>query len=203
MKICAAVLAGGHSKRMGSDKTQLQTGCDSLLDHMINTLKRVSHPQPFDDLLVSGTCAGYRSVPDLKPEKGPLGGIYSIIKFLRTSELSYQAADYLLIVPVDMPGLSVIILEQLLSRIAKHNDLIWFCSYQLPLLLKTTAGTEKLLANLVEADKMSRDCSIRALIQKIEKAGTTEKLPVENNQAAFVNINTPQEWEQYLERFNQ
>lgn len=106
--ISAAVLAGGESRRMGSDKALLKIAGRPLLARTIDLLHRVS-----DDVLVIGRRAGYESfgaavIADRFPSAGPLGGI--------ATALSAATHEYVLVVACDMPLLS----EPLLIAMAEE-----------------------------------------------------------------------------------
>lgn len=70
--ILGAILAGGESRRFGSDKAQATLGGAALLDHVAGALA------PWvDELVVCGRdWPGLRNVPDRPaPGLGPLGGL--------------------------------------------------------------------------------------------------------------------------------
>jgi molybdenum cofactor guanylyltransferase len=72
MRLLGAILAGGQSRRFGSDKAQALVDGKALLDHVADAL----HPQ-VDALVVAGReWPGIESVADI-PEAGlgPLGGL--------------------------------------------------------------------------------------------------------------------------------
>jgi molybdopterin-guanine dinucleotide biosynthesis protein A len=78
MMISGIILAGGKSTRMGRDKGMLEIGGKRLIGRLVDGLQRIfpeviivaNVPGLYDDL-------GVRVVPDLIPDKGSLGGIYT------------------------------------------------------------------------------------------------------------------------------
>ena len=76
----AILLAGGASRRMGQDKALLDWHGIPLLQHLAGQL------QPhFGEVLISGDPARYaftglRVVEDLRPDQGPLMGLYSAMR---------------------------------------------------------------------------------------------------------------------------
>ncbi len=77
MKILGALLAGGKSKRFGSDKAFARYKNQYLIDHAIELLQ----PQ-CDAILICGrTYKNYASVQDDPMEQGPLGGINAALKY--------------------------------------------------------------------------------------------------------------------------
>lgn len=74
----AVILAGGKSSRMGSCKAELPWGGKTLVEHQVNKKSALG----ISDIMVSGysrPVTGTRFVPDIYPEKGPLGGIHACL----------------------------------------------------------------------------------------------------------------------------
>lgn len=74
----AVILAGGKSSRMGSCKAELPWGGKTLVEHQSDRIMALG----ITDIMVSGysrPVTGTRYVPDLYPEKGPLGGIHACL----------------------------------------------------------------------------------------------------------------------------
>lgn len=74
----AVILAGGKSSRMGSCKAELPWGGKTLVEHQVNKICALG----ISDIMVSGYSSpvtGTRFVPDIYPEKGPLGGIHACL----------------------------------------------------------------------------------------------------------------------------
>lgn len=104
----AAVLAGGKSSRMGQDKSQLVLGGQTLLERAVALLQDTGA-----ELVLIGGGAGANAVPDLLPHCGPPGGLYSLLDHIR---LHYGLdGSPLLLIPVDMPLLTVQTLQRLLA----------------------------------------------------------------------------------------
>jgi molybdenum cofactor guanylyltransferase len=95
--LSAAVLAGGQSRRMGSDKALIEFDGAPILARTIRILKEIA-----DDVFVVGDREAYRrfGVPvlaDSYPGAGALGGI--------ATALEHATHDDVLIVACDMPFL--------------------------------------------------------------------------------------------------
>ncbi len=96
--IIGLVLSGGKSSRMGCDKSQLKYNKKSWLKHMLDVLQDAG----LQRCIVSGKPILHETfqehhiqfIEDLIPNKGPLGGIYSCLKLMKSD---------LLVVPVDTP----------------------------------------------------------------------------------------------------
>ena len=87
-----AILAGGFSSRMGTDKAALPFGGMTLLEWQVQKLRALG----IEDLMVSGSpifASGARCVPDLYPHKGPLGGIHACLSAARNKNVLFLAVD--------------------------------------------------------------------------------------------------------------
>jgi molybdopterin-guanine dinucleotide biosynthesis protein A len=103
-----AVMAGGQSRRMGSDKAMLRLREDgpTLLERSLDVLR----PVCAELLVVASDRPAYaglgaRQVPDHYPGAGPLGGI--------ASALEASAEDHVIVVSCDMPFLAPGLIERL------------------------------------------------------------------------------------------
>jgi molybdopterin-guanine dinucleotide biosynthesis protein A len=120
--LCASaiVLCGGRSRRMGSDKADLDLLGEALLDRVISQLE----PLAAELLLACGPRERYldRGLPivlDRVPDAGPLGGI--------AAGLEVAQQDLVLVVACDMPRLSTRLMRRLLERARKERlDVCWF-----------------------------------------------------------------------------
>jgi len=106
--ISAVVLAGGRSRRLGTDKALLELDGQGLLSRAVRKLATLS-----DDLVVvtnmpeayEHLALGVRFVPDERPGQGALMGIYS--------GLRASAHEHAVVVACDMPFFSVPLLRHM------------------------------------------------------------------------------------------
>lgn len=117
LPLSAAILAGGHSKRMGTDKARLRLTPDGpmLVELVLSAVQAVA-----DDITLianDGHLAelGLRTVPDVYPEAGALGGIYSAV--------ASAAHEHCLVVACDMPFLSPTLLRAM-AAVPRDYDLL-------------------------------------------------------------------------------
>lgn len=95
MKIGAAILAGGHSRRMGKDKARLLYRGESFIQRIAAEL------EGFEELIVSVDVPGrYEEIGavrfvDIYKNCGPKGGIHAALESCRS--------DALLVLPCDIP----------------------------------------------------------------------------------------------------
>ncbi len=97
-QVSLIILAGGKSLRMGTNKAHLDWHAMRFIDVLVEKGRRLG----FGEILLSGyddLIEGCLTIPDIKPNRGPLGGLYS--SFLASS---FENA---FIIPVDCPGISI------------------------------------------------------------------------------------------------
>jgi len=107
--ITACIIAGGKSKRFGSDKALFEYKGQPLISHVHNTLKEV-----FDDIVIIGGSKakygflGLEIYEDIIPELGPIGGLYTAFSTLKTQYIFVIACD----MPFVTPDLIKIIIDK-------------------------------------------------------------------------------------------
>ncbi len=117
--LSAAALAGGQSRRMGTDKALLPlvAGGQPMLGLVLERLRSVA-----DDVLVVANeqeryeSFGARVVPDLHPQIGALGGIQAAV--------TWSAHEHCLVVACDMPFLSLPLLRRMVSEPRNYDVLV-------------------------------------------------------------------------------
>jgi molybdopterin-guanine dinucleotide biosynthesis protein A len=172
------VLAGGKSTRMGRDKALLDWHGQTLLNHMLDLLRKVADPVHV---------AGRDPLPDQLPGLGPLSGIATAL------DASSTAAN--LIVAVDLPHLTEDFLKYLRSRLENSSHPVLACKIGsgFPLCL----GIWRPMLPEIKRLLAARQLSIRGLIEGCNPEIVTEK---ELNELGFgtrifANINTPADYE--------
>ena len=113
----AIILAGGESRRMGRDKAALLWKGVPLIEHVIKAL----HPFEVPMIVVnrdvnSRDYSGARSVSDLFPGTGPVGGI---LTGLKSSEAGWH-----IVVACDMPFLKREVFDLLLTEAGSDFDAV-------------------------------------------------------------------------------
>lgn len=175
--IAGVVLAGGRSKRMGVDKALLPWHGRPLIEHMRGLLLDTGATT----VVFSGERAGYPGIADRWPDHGPIGGLASVVAGLDDGEL--------LVVPVDMPLLTVDMLRTLLATMdracARPADAM------LPMRMRLDAASRAVLMEMI--GRPGKVCSIRALQQAL---GVTEVEITADDAARLINCNTPTEWQE-------
>jgi molybdopterin-guanine dinucleotide biosynthesis protein A len=119
LPLSAAALAGGRSRRMGTDKALLPfvDGGRPMLALVLERLRDVAA----DVTIVANDVERYARfgvpvAPDIHADIGPLGGIHAA--------LSHAAHDHCLIVACDMPFLSAGLLHRMASEPRDYDVLV-------------------------------------------------------------------------------
>jgi FdhD protein len=112
--LAGAVLAGGRSRRMGRDKRTLPIQGQPLLSHAVAALAAVTDEvvvvaATADDPALASLAPPVRTVADLVPDQGPLGGLLTV--------LTTTAAEVVVVVPGDHPALAPAVLERLVDAL--------------------------------------------------------------------------------------
>ena len=100
--ILAVVLAGGKSKRFGRDKSQVKLGDKILIDYILNEIKDLYK----DILIVTNEPIKFLDsnkisvTSDIKKGLGPLGGVFSAMKWIRDNKKDYK---WISTFPIDTP----------------------------------------------------------------------------------------------------
>jgi phospholipid/cholesterol/gamma-HCH transport system ATP-binding protein len=113
--LCAFVLAGGKSSRMGTDKAMVHFDGLTLLEHAINKAAEIANP-----VVILGSKQKYSAfgptIGDVHPGCGPLGGIEAGLQW-STSELN-------LFLAVDTPFVPVALLRYLVDQADASGALV-------------------------------------------------------------------------------
>lgn len=187
------VLAGGKSSRMGRDKAKLLLGEKSFLECILDKAEMLGIGETY----LSGhgwDGKGVCTVPDRYRERGPLGGMHACFSVMDT--------PYALVLPVDVPQISLSVLQMLLDahgRLLNKNHQ----GYVHPLLLSHGDRTEPLIGIYPTA----LGAKIAELIEK-ESAPVFRLLDetgydicqVSVREWELENINTPKDYEMLLEQ---
>ncbi len=116
--ILAVVLAGGKSQRFGRDKSQVKLGDKMLIDYILNEIKDIYK----DILIVTNEPIKYLNLnkiyltSDIQKGLGPLGGVFSAMKWVRDNKKDYK---WISTFPIDSPFFK----KEHLNRFYKEIDL--------------------------------------------------------------------------------
>ena len=118
MKVAGAVLAGGASRRMGTDKATLPIDGVPMAELVARALERGGC---HDVVLVGGAARldARTTVADLHPGEGPLGGVLTA---LRRAVAASPPATHVAIAPCDVPHLTADVVAALVAAAGEHDD---------------------------------------------------------------------------------
>ncbi len=192
-KLYGLLLCGGRSSRMGQDKARLMLDGQSLLQRGLALLAQAGCQQVF----AGGDYPGVPAIVDLPrwQGRGPLAGI--------ASALMQQPDALWLILPVDMPGVTAAMLQQVLGQaqqLAADGEPVGMAvaDSQFPLLLQGGRALPVLerLLDSPEGRMASVGALIRALQLPLLAPGTLIADP-QQQQLLLCNTNTPEEWHHF------
>lgn len=190
--VTGVVLAGGQSRRMGRDKALLQVNGETLLARTVRLVATATH-----GVLVVGRTAGEMPTPDVRavrddePGRGPLGGIATALRTIRTERA--------FVVGCDMP-----LLQPVLIRFLVALDHDWDA-----VVPRTLYGPEPLHAvyarsclPIVETCLREGERSVTALLAHVRTryVEPAEWSPYDPEGLSFLNANTPDEWRRIVAR---
>ena len=193
--LTAFILAGGHSRRMGRDKAFLELGGRSLLDRAMEvagaicpTVRIVAPQQKF--LTIA------RTIEDVFPDCGPLGGIHAA--------LTSTSTELNLFLAVDLPFVEKDFLAYLVTQASQVSALV------------TVPQAAKGLQPLCAVYRRDfREAAERALKKKKNKIDTLfgevetrviaepEIVRMGFSAKMFQNLNTPEEFAKAEELFEE
>lgn len=124
-----AVLAGGQSSRMGRDKALIELEGRTLLDRAMDLVEPL-----VSELLVIGDPEKYGHVGpfvigDVRPGKGPLGGLVTALR--------YASNDRVLLLACDMPNIDARLLQHVMRELESEAEAV---------VPRHTGGAEPLVA---------------------------------------------------------
>ena len=176
---CGIILAGGKSRRMGADKAELTLDGRTFLEIQVRKLQLLGAA----DIIISGKASdlpGTRSVMDIYPGCGPLGGLYSC--FVSASQM------YALVLSVDVPLISLSTLGKLLETHFRDNfdaTILTRDGRIEPLIAVYNTDTAGLLAELIENKKLA----VRAYIDRLHH----QLYSYNGSPDELVNCNSPED----------
>lgn len=205
------VLAGGLSSRMGQDKAQLKRQQHAVspsaksAHSMLDFSKQLLADAGIKDIVISGD---HHQIPDRVAHAGPVGGIYSVIAHYLANSPEHLQPKALLILPVDLPLMTVSALTELRLKGELSHKATFFSDSQknmhhIPLYLPNNAFLNMFLMQAFHREQLLTNSknnkngpSVRAMLEQIPHQAIASL----NNQVLF-NTNTPEQWQQAQQQF--
>jgi len=180
----AAVLAGGRSTRMGTNKALLEVDGAGMLRRTAALLRPLvgelfivaDYAEPYADL-------GLPVVPDIFPGRGPAGGIHAALR--------HAAHPFVLCAACDMPYLGRRLLELLLGAARPGDDAVLprIGCHSEPLLAVYGRGALPGFERAIATGRLSVLHALEGLrVRYIDEADLEAADP---GLRSFINVNTP------------
>jgi molybdopterin-guanine dinucleotide biosynthesis protein A len=182
--ISVAILAGGQSRRMGQNKAFVEIGGQPMIERVVARVRGLGDEM----LLIANTPTEYAHLglpvhPDLIPNKGALGGLYTAI--------AQAGHDYVLVVSCDQPFLNSALLGHLIGLRYGYDVVVPLNHDGLPESMHAVYGKPCLgpIRQRLEAGRL-KVISFYADVRVREVSGG-EVDRFDPQRRSFMNVNTP------------
>lgn len=190
LRFSGAVLAGGRSTRMGTDKALLQLpGGESLLAHGVNALRTAGASEVLVSLRVDQRYGilGAREVHDPAADSGPLAGIVSVLAAAKESLVFVLAVDLAAVTPAFLLGL-----------VKQATPGCGVIPEDVEGLQPLAAIYPVMAAARAQRALAERRLSLRAFATELEREGLMRRVALDAVAATELrNCNTPEQWAQW------
>lgn len=191
MSAQVAILAGGQSRRMGTDKSFVLLNGKPLLQHVIERVSKLNLPV----ILIANQIEKYSGfglpvVSDVMADTGSLGGIYTAIQ--------HGDVNRTLCVACDMPRLNPTLLNYLLGQSSDADAVV-------PMVAGTAhplhAVYRQTCLSVMQAQIMGGDLAIHRVFPQVDTRFVSEDMLrlLDPDLQSLVNVNTPEELAIYQE----
>ena len=182
MKIGCAILAGGKSSRMGTDKALLEINGKNFIDILCEEL------DCFEEKIIARgnrseiAAVSWEIISDIYPERGPMGGLHAV--------LAACSSDAMCCVSCDMPFLQISLVNELCEYLKDGIDAV---------IAVTTDGRKhplcgvyrKSVLPILEEQILSDNNRMMAALDKMN----VEYVCLDSkNSQQLKNINTPEDY---------
>lgn len=181
--VSVAILAGGQSRRMGTDKSFIQLDDKPLIQHVFDRVSALNLPVTIiANLRERYLSFGVPVYADVLPGKGSLGGIYTALR--------YSPTPFVLCVACDMPFLNPELLSYLIGLRESYHAVV-------PLVNGERQGLHAIYnrdcMRSIEKQLERDDLRIHNLFRRIRTRVVTQSsiAAIDPQFRSFVNLNTP------------
>jgi molybdenum cofactor guanylyltransferase len=185
-QIAAFILAGGASSRMGTDKSQLRLEQQTFTERIAETLLQIT-----DSVSIVGRDSdesSLRSVADVYPKWGALGGIHAA--------LAACSREWAIVVACDLPFVTSELFSYLAAQRMDHDTVVPIQEDGRPQPLAALYRVDPCLrqaTGLIEAGRRRPLDLLEAV--KTRWVAFDELRNFARAQSFFVNINTPEDYD--------
>lgn len=182
-----AILAGGHSSRMGTNKALLRLGGQRIIDTLLAKIR----PLFAEVLIITNDPAAYADLgvplwPDRLPGKGSLGGIYTAVH--------HSAFAQTFCIACDMPLASPAVIAYLRDQAPGYDVVVPRTpdGFQ-PLHAVYGKGCLPHMEAMLRADRLKID-RLFPLV-RVRTVDEEEVRRIDSSLRCFLNVNSPEELE--------
>ncbi|WP_378176338.1 molybdenum cofactor guanylyltransferase [Aquimarina sp. SS2-1] len=177
--ITGIILAGGKSSRMGQDKGLKLHNGKPFIEHILKATEAVTKKILIITANKDYQVFGYPCIPDIIPDQGPVGGIYTGLNHTETTQN--------LIISCDVPFVTPMVLHNLINAYDPDYDIVTY--KDIPLI---TLYHKSVMSTFFESIE-KKHLSLRQTLSTLK----VKSIPIENSIAPFVkNINTRQQYKE-------
>ena len=190
--IAGFILAGGESRRMGTDKSRLVLNGESFVERIAAELATVTSNVTVVGKETNSTAA-LQHVPDIFPKWGALGGVHTALASCET--------DWCLIVACDFPFVTAELFARLASLCEGYEAVAPIQNDGIPQPLCSLYQTERCLERAEELINSGERKPI-ALLQSVRTRWVpfAEIQDLPGAERYFDNINTPEDYVRIVEK---
>jgi molybdopterin-guanine dinucleotide biosynthesis protein A len=192
--VAGIILAGGHSRRMGTDKAMLPFGSEQLLQRIARIVSQATSPV----VVVAQQSRALPALPpevvvvcDENPDRGPLEGIAAGLRVLQKSFTQTKAA---FITGCDAPLLTATYIEHIVGLLDAKHDAVVPVYEKIPQPLTGVYRTK--ILPIVDQLLASNRLSLRDLLDHIAVhfVSTAELRQADPDLLSLRNLNTPADY---------
>ena len=184
----AFILAGGASSRMGTDKSQLLIENQTFVERITTTLLTIT-----DSVRLVGVRDNSQlpTVPDIYPQWGALGGLHAAVSACRR--------DWAIVVACDLPFVTSDLFRRLASLRENYDAVVPIQQDGRPQPLCAVYRAETCARRATELIEAGR----RRPLDLLDSVNTrwinfTELANLDQAERFFVNINTPDDYDDHI-----
>ena len=183
----AFILAGGASRRMGTDKSQLLIERQTFAERIAETLLQVAESVK----LVGGLASSLPRVADVYPQWGALGGLHAALAACK--------AEWAIVVACDLPFVTAELFSYLAGKRVDHDAVVPVQQDGRPQPLAALYRVDPCLQRATELIETEH----RRPLDLLEAVNTRwvqfdELTNLAQSERFFVNINTPSDYDEAI-----
>lgn len=185
--LTGAILAGGQSRRFGSNKALVMVDGVRLIDRVIDSIAMVCEPI----LLIANDLKPYYDVraalvKDIIPHQGPLGAIYTALLF--------SPHEWVFVKATDMPYINLDIIRKMHTLAAGWDGVAPVLNGRFePLFALYSRRCLPAIADILQGEERK----VTAFYRKVKICAFEEDQwrAIDREGRSFLNINTVEDWE--------